>query len=187
MHHYYRGHYSLNYNLILECVQCRAYKLEHSVFITCVKYLLFISLLLLYREMIKLWKKLMMEYFMMQKETKETFLESLLNTCQQWYQDRVKILYDGSNYHRYSAFMTFLNEMYCQVESICLVKQSVINTWFIEVYNTMGWSVSDRAIDNYVLQYYLCRTKLAFCHIVTQNDWRTYLCILVHMHDFGYS
>ncbi|XP_017788175.1 PREDICTED: CBP80/20-dependent translation initiation factor isoform X1 [Habropoda laboriosa] len=51
-----------------------------------------------------------------EKETKETFLESLLNTCQQWYQDRVKILYDGSSYHRYSAFMTFLNEMYCQLK-----------------------------------------------------------------------
>lgn len=93
----------------------------------------------------------MMEYFVMQKETKETFLESLLNTCQQWYQDRVKILYDGSNYHRYSAFMTFLNEMYCQVESICLVKQSVINIWLIEVYNTMGWSLSGRAINNFAI------------------------------------
>ncbi|XP_053988005.1 CBP80/20-dependent translation initiation factor [Hylaeus volcanicus] len=51
-----------------------------------------------------------------EKEAKETFLESLLNTCQQWYQDRVKILYDGSSYHRYSAFMTFLNEMYCQLK-----------------------------------------------------------------------
>ncbi|XP_026295251.1 ras guanine nucleotide exchange factor P isoform X1 [Apis mellifera] len=51
-----------------------------------------------------------------EKESKETFLESLLNTCQQWYQDRVKILYDGSSYHRYSAFMTFLNEMYCQLK-----------------------------------------------------------------------
>ncbi|XP_017886180.1 CBP80/20-dependent translation initiation factor isoform X1 [Ceratina calcarata] len=52
-----------------------------------------------------------------EKETKETFLESLLNMCQQWYQDRAKILYgDGSSYHRYSAFMTFLNEMYCQLK-----------------------------------------------------------------------
>ncbi|XP_076626595.1 uncharacterized protein LOC143344430 isoform X1 [Colletes latitarsis] len=51
-----------------------------------------------------------------EKEAKETFLESLLNTCQQWYQDRVKILYDGTSYHRYSAFMTFLNEMYCQLK-----------------------------------------------------------------------
>ncbi|XP_076386425.1 uncharacterized protein LOC100878349 isoform X1 [Megachile rotundata] len=51
-----------------------------------------------------------------EKESKETFLESLLNTCQQWYQDRAKVLYDGSSYHRYSAFMTFLNEMYCQLK-----------------------------------------------------------------------
>ncbi|KZC13320.1 PREDICTED: CBP80/20-dependent translation initiation factor [Dufourea novaeangliae] len=51
-----------------------------------------------------------------EKEAKETFLESLLNMCQQWYQDRVKILYDRSSYHRYSAFMTFLNEMYCQLK-----------------------------------------------------------------------
>ncbi|XP_043512395.1 CBP80/20-dependent translation initiation factor isoform X1 [Frieseomelitta varia] len=50
-----------------------------------------------------------------EKETKETFLESLLNICQQWYQDRVMKLYDGSNY-RYSAFMTFMNEMYCQLK-----------------------------------------------------------------------
>ncbi|KAL0122387.1 hypothetical protein PUN28_007245 [Cardiocondyla obscurior] len=51
-----------------------------------------------------------------EKETKETFLESLLNTCQQWYQDRIRLLYDGTTCHRYSAFMTFLNEMYCQLK-----------------------------------------------------------------------
>ncbi|XP_011155996.2 uncharacterized protein LOC105193291 isoform X1 [Solenopsis invicta] len=51
-----------------------------------------------------------------EKETKETFLESLLNTCQQWYQDRARLLYDGTTCHRYSAFMTFLNEMYCQLK-----------------------------------------------------------------------
>ena len=56
----------------------------------------------------------------MQKETKETFLESLLNICQQWYQDRIMKLYDGSNY-RYSAFMTFMNEMYCQVKLILFI------------------------------------------------------------------
>lgn len=53
--------------------------------------------------------------YILQKETKETFLESLLNTCQQWYQDRARLLHDGTTCHRYSAFMTFLNEMYCQV------------------------------------------------------------------------
>lgn len=51
-----------------------------------------------------------------EKEAKETFLESLLNTCQQWYQDRTKVFHDGLNCHRYSAFMTFLNEMYCQLK-----------------------------------------------------------------------
>ncbi|XP_014488788.1 PREDICTED: MIF4G domain-containing protein B isoform X2 [Dinoponera quadriceps] len=51
-----------------------------------------------------------------EKETKETFLESLLNTCQQWYQDRARILHDDMSCHRYSAFMTFLNEMYCQLK-----------------------------------------------------------------------
>ncbi|XP_011698690.1 PREDICTED: CBP80/20-dependent translation initiation factor isoform X2 [Wasmannia auropunctata] len=51
-----------------------------------------------------------------EKETKETFLESLLNMCQQWYQDRARLLHDSTIYHRYSAFMTFLNEMYCQLK-----------------------------------------------------------------------
>ncbi|XP_020282328.1 MIF4G domain-containing protein isoform X2 [Pseudomyrmex gracilis] len=51
-----------------------------------------------------------------EKETKETFLESLLNTCQQWYQDRAKLLHDDLSCHRYSAFMMFLNEMYCQLK-----------------------------------------------------------------------
>ncbi|XP_011634605.1 uncharacterized protein LOC105425500 isoform X2 [Pogonomyrmex barbatus] len=51
-----------------------------------------------------------------EKETKETFLESLLNMCQQWYQDRARLLHDGTTYHRYSAFMMFLNEMYCQLK-----------------------------------------------------------------------
>ncbi|XP_018300611.1 uncharacterized protein [Mycetomoellerius zeteki] len=51
-----------------------------------------------------------------EKETKETFLESLLNTCQQWYQDRARLLHDGTTCHRYSAFMMFLNEMYCQLK-----------------------------------------------------------------------
>ncbi|XP_034946252.1 uncharacterized protein [Chelonus insularis] len=51
-----------------------------------------------------------------EKETKETFLESLLNTCQQWYQDHTKSLQDITVCHRFSAFMTFLNEMYCQLK-----------------------------------------------------------------------
>ncbi|KAL0272931.1 UNVERIFIED_CONTAM: hypothetical protein PYX00_005735 [Menopon gallinae] len=49
-----------------------------------------------------------------EKENKETFLESLLNTCQQWYQERDRILKGTSP--KISAFMAFLNEMYCQLK-----------------------------------------------------------------------
>ncbi|XP_015520160.1 CBP80/20-dependent translation initiation factor isoform X1 [Neodiprion pinetum] len=51
-----------------------------------------------------------------EKEVKETFLESLLNTCQQLYQERGKVLQEVSAFHHHSAFMTFLNEMYCQLK-----------------------------------------------------------------------
>jgi hypothetical protein len=56
----------------------------------------------------------------LQKETKETFLESLLNLCQQWYQERDRALKNVSNVGaspnpRFCAFMQFLNEMYCEV------------------------------------------------------------------------
>ncbi|XP_043281833.1 uncharacterized protein [Venturia canescens] len=51
-----------------------------------------------------------------EKEVKETFLESLLNTCQEWYQDHSRSLHDASACHRFAAFMTFLNEMYCQLK-----------------------------------------------------------------------
>lgn len=51
-----------------------------------------------------------------EKENKETFLESLLNTCQQWYQERDRILKGTSP--KISAFMAFLNEMYCQVRKL---------------------------------------------------------------------
>ncbi|CAH1959978.1 unnamed protein product [Acanthoscelides obtectus] len=48
-----------------------------------------------------------------ENEKKQTFLETLLNTCQQWYQERDKILRgikagDGT---RFTAFMWFLTEM----------------------------------------------------------------------------
>ncbi|XP_039292475.1 CBP80/20-dependent translation initiation factor isoform X5 [Nilaparvata lugens] len=46
-----------------------------------------------------------------EKEKKETFLESLLNMCQLWYQERDKFLIS-----RYPTFMAFLNEMYCQLK-----------------------------------------------------------------------
>lgn len=59
-----------------------------------------------------------------EKEKNETFLESLLNTCQLWYQNREKYLKasspsagsSGSPSMRYPAFMAFLNEMYCQLK-----------------------------------------------------------------------
>ncbi|XP_055377320.1 probable serine/threonine-protein kinase tsuA isoform X2 [Condylostylus longicornis] len=55
------------------------------------------------------------------KEAKETFLEALLNTCRQWYQEREKILYPGqsmknSSRSRFTAFMAFLTEMFCQLK-----------------------------------------------------------------------
>lgn len=49
-----------------------------------------------------------------EKEKKETFLESLLNTCQQWYQERDRML--KGTPPKAPAFMAFLNEMYCQVK-----------------------------------------------------------------------
>ncbi|XP_023245860.1 uncharacterized protein LOC106640744 isoform X2 [Copidosoma floridanum] len=51
-----------------------------------------------------------------EKEMKETFLESLLNTCQQWYQNYNKQFQHFTTYHQLSAFMIFLNEMYCQLK-----------------------------------------------------------------------
>ncbi|XP_069684483.1 uncharacterized protein [Periplaneta americana] len=56
-----------------------------------------------------------------EKETKETFLESLLNLCQQWYQERDRVLKSGSSSGaspspRFCAFMQFLNEMYCELK-----------------------------------------------------------------------
>ncbi|XP_060535506.1 CBP80/20-dependent translation initiation factor [Cylas formicarius] len=52
------------------------------------------------------------------EEKNQTFLESLLNTCQQWYQERDKILRgikagDGT---RFTAFMWFLTELYGQLK-----------------------------------------------------------------------
>ncbi|XP_022914390.1 CBP80/20-dependent translation initiation factor [Onthophagus taurus] len=53
-----------------------------------------------------------------EKERTQTFIESLINTCQQWYQERDKILRgikagDGT---RFSAFMWFLTEMCGQLK-----------------------------------------------------------------------
>lgn len=53
-----------------------------------------------------------------EKEKNQTFLESLINTCQQWYQERDRILRgikagDGT---RFTAFMWFLTEMCGQLK-----------------------------------------------------------------------
>ncbi|CAB3261757.1 unnamed protein product [Arctia plantaginis] len=52
-----------------------------------------------------------------ERESTETFLESLLNTCQQWYHDRDKLLGTlvGGGRPRLMAFLSFLLEMYCQL------------------------------------------------------------------------
>lgn len=48
-----------------------------------------------------------------EREKKETFLESLLNTCQEWYHERDSLLRSpSSSPGRWAAFMAFLNEMY---------------------------------------------------------------------------
>ena len=68
-----------------------------------------------------------------QKEGKETFLESLLNTCQQWYQDHCRALHDVSACHRFAAFMTFLNEMYCQVNADVALNSLTFSLLFIHL------------------------------------------------------
>lgn len=55
------------------------------------------------------------------KEQKETFLEALLNTCRQWYQERDKVLGTPQSIKnvsrpRFTAFMAFLTEMFCQLK-----------------------------------------------------------------------
>lgn len=55
------------------------------------------------------------------KEQKETFLEALLNGCRQWYQERDKVLGATPNSKnpsrpRFTAFMAFLTEMFCQLK-----------------------------------------------------------------------
>ncbi|KAL7045069.1 hypothetical protein ACKWTF_002148 [Chironomus riparius] len=55
------------------------------------------------------------------KEQKETFLEALLNLCRQYYQERDKVLGSIPNSKnpsrpRFTAFMAFLTEMFCQLK-----------------------------------------------------------------------
>lgn len=55
------------------------------------------------------------------KEQKETYLEALLNNCRQWYQERHKVLgppqkIKNSSRPRFTSFMAFLTEMFCQLK-----------------------------------------------------------------------
>ena len=69
-----------------------------------------------------------------ERERKETFLESLLNTCQEWwvecltprdddndadvrYHERERIIRASDKAGRWAAFMSFLNELYGLVRS----------------------------------------------------------------------
>ncbi|XP_046457150.1 polyadenylate-binding protein-interacting protein 1-like isoform X1 [Daphnia pulex] len=55
--------------------------------------------------------------YVIEKETKETFRESLLNTCQESFQERDRILRSaGESSQRWVAFINFLNEMYLQLK-----------------------------------------------------------------------
>ena len=51
-----------------------------------------------------------------QKDTKETFLECFLNSCQEWFLERDRLLRSASvSSQRWSAFINFLSEMYLKV------------------------------------------------------------------------
>lgn len=55
------------------------------------------------------------------KEKKETFLEAMLNTCRQWYNEREKVLGIPPQSKiparpRFTSFMSFLTEMFCQLK-----------------------------------------------------------------------
>ena len=57
----------------------------------------------------------LIQFVGVQKETKETFLESLLNTCQESFQERDRLLRSAGSSQSWVAFINFLNEMYLQV------------------------------------------------------------------------
>jgi len=46
-----------------------------------------------------------------EKEERETFLESLINTCQELYHDRERVLREDIN--QWNSYISFLNNMYC--------------------------------------------------------------------------
>ncbi|KOB69579.1 putative mif4g domain-containing protein, partial [Operophtera brumata] len=65
-----------------------------------------------------------------EREQTETFLESLLNTCQQWYHDREKLLGTivAGGRPRLMAFLSFLLEMYCQLRRRAIQRRGENNT-----------------------------------------------------------
>jgi len=50
--------------------------------------------------------------YIIERERRETFLESLLNTCQEWYHERDRIIRSENKSGKWAAFMSFLNELY---------------------------------------------------------------------------
>jgi len=50
--------------------------------------------------------------YIIERESQETFLESLLNTCQEWYHERDRIIKSENKADKWAAFMSFLNELY---------------------------------------------------------------------------
>jgi len=50
--------------------------------------------------------------FIIERERRETFLESLVNSCQEWYHERERLLRPDSKTARWAAFMGFLYEVY---------------------------------------------------------------------------
>jgi len=54
--------------------------------------------------------------YVIEKETKATFLESLLNTCQESFQERDRLLRSSASSQSWVAFINFLNEMYLQLK-----------------------------------------------------------------------
>merc|ERR1712025_1263401 len=50
--------------------------------------------------------------YIIERERRETFLESLRNTCQEWYHERDRIIRSENKSGKWAAFMSFLNELY---------------------------------------------------------------------------
>ena len=61
-----------------------------------------------------------------EREKKETFLESLLNTSQEWYHERDRILQAGP---KWAAFMSFLNDLYGLVSCHLSLTSNISNVF----------------------------------------------------------